>query len=343
MSSFQEASMSISNFQLQYILRSYSQVLADRTRASKVYVNKEEVTISSESKKGLLVDSVVQEIMGQSTNGIQLNETGLNISDQLSQEYGHSLEISAHHSMKNGLFEELKPMNQPPEIINGQKLIETLKVLSEGRCLCKMEIPHTRYGWITLILGLQPAGNSYYLLIDKVSGFENALSHSETQEISIEFLEPDGILCQLNTRVFKCSPGAIWAEPPESIYRIQRRRYFRVKARLGTAIVFHLDQAGEGKADVRDYSLGGLAFFMDRHLKLTVGDQLKKNELRILRKSEPVSFHIPTAIVRRIEPQAGGKDVCALEFLEISDATTEQLWRHIFKEQRLVLRKIKRV
>ena len=74
-----------------------------------------------------------------------------------------------------------------------------------------------------------------------------------------------------------------------------------------------------------------------------MGDQLKKIQLRIPHKYEAVIFHIPIAIVRRIEPQAGGKDICALEFLEMSEATKEQLWRHIFKEQRLILQKVKRV
>ncbi len=54
---------------------------------------------------------------------------------------------------------------------------------------------------------------------------------------------------------------------------------------------------------MRDYGLGGLAFFMQRHLKLAVGDPLKKIELRIPDRNEAVIFHIPIAIVRRIESQ----------------------------------------
>lgn len=228
-----------------------------------------------------------------------------------------------------------------PEIIYGEKLLEMLKVLSESRRFCKMEIPHTNYGWITLVLGLQPVGRLNYLLIDKVAGFEQRLSRSLNQEISVEFLETDGVPCQFRARVFECRPEAIWVELPTSLYRIQKRRFFRVKARLGTAIVFHLDQAIEEKASVKDYSLGGVAFFMDRHLKLAVGDQPKEMELRIPQRNGSVSFHIPLATVIRIEPQIGGKDICALEFSEIPEATREQLWRHIFKEQRLFLRKTK--
>jgi c-di-GMP-binding flagellar brake protein YcgR len=230
-----------------------------------------------------------------------------------------------------------------PEIIYGEKLLEMLKVLSESRRFCKMEIPHTNYGWITLVLGLQPVGSLNYLLIDKVAGFEQRLSRSQNQEISVEFLETDGVPCQFKARVFECRPEAIWVELPTSLYRIQKRKFFRVKARLGTAIVFHLDQAMEEKADVKDYSLGGVAFFMDRHLKLTVGDQLKEVELRIPQRSERINFHIPLATVRRLEPQMGGKDICALEFLEMSDATRELLWRHIFREQRMFLRKTRGV
>ena len=152
-------------------------------------------------------------------------------------------------------------MNQSAEIVGGQKLVETLKVLSEAKCYCRMEIPHTGYSWITLIVGLR-TDNSNYLSIDKVTGFEEAFTHAQDKEISIEFLEPDGIPCQFKTRVLECCPESILAEIPGSIHRIQKRRYFRVKAGLETAVVFQLDQAVEEKAVVRDYALGGLAFFM---------------------------------------------------------------------------------
>ncbi len=86
--------MSIRNFQVQYILRSYSRQLANRVMVSKRYIDGEEVIISSESKKRLLVENIVQEIMSQFTSGTQLNETAREILERLSKEYGQPLEVS---------------------------------------------------------------------------------------------------------------------------------------------------------------------------------------------------------------------------------------------------------
>ena len=91
--------MHITNFQVQHILRSYSRQLADGSRVSKGKPNKntaqkDEVNISAESKKRLLADKITQELMSQFTNGFELNQTGRDILDRLSQEYGHPLEVS---------------------------------------------------------------------------------------------------------------------------------------------------------------------------------------------------------------------------------------------------------
>ena len=91
--------MIITNFNVQHILRSYSRQLADGSRVSKSKVDKrtaqkDEVSISSESKKRLLADKISNEIISQFTNGSELTETGKNILTRLSQEYGETLELS---------------------------------------------------------------------------------------------------------------------------------------------------------------------------------------------------------------------------------------------------------
>ena len=91
--------MIINNFNVQHILRSYSRQLADGSRVSKAKVDKktaqkDEVSISPESKKRLLTDKISKEIINQFTTGSELTETGRNILDRLSQEYGEPLELS---------------------------------------------------------------------------------------------------------------------------------------------------------------------------------------------------------------------------------------------------------
>lgn len=229
-------------------------------------------------------------------------------------------------------------MSQTPEVLDGTRLLGTLHGLIDSRRVCRMEIPNTPFSWITLILGMQSMKGSHFLLIDKVAGFEKALSQSRKKDIAIDFMESDGVPCYFKTEVVELRPDALWVEMPEFIMRMQKRRFYRVKARLGTQLIFRPAPGQEEKAQVRDYSMGGVAFFMDRHVDLHEENQVSDVELRIPHAQECLTFYNPLAEVLRIEPQATGKDICVLEFLGMSEATKERLWRHIFDEQRMLLK-----
>src|SRR5512139_3140724 len=110
-------------------------------------------------------------------------------------------------------------MDQSAEVLDGNSLIGTLHGAIESRRVCKMEIPNTKFVWITLILGIQSIGDSHYLLIDKVSGFEKAVNQSRNEEIAVDFMEADGVPCHFTTRVVKLRPEALWVEMPQSIFR----------------------------------------------------------------------------------------------------------------------------
>ncbi len=93
--------MVITNFQVQHILRAYSQQLSVRSRASKektdrTAVQKDEVMISQESKKRLIADQVSHEIVAQLVNGSERNDTSRTILNRLSQEYGRPLDVENH-------------------------------------------------------------------------------------------------------------------------------------------------------------------------------------------------------------------------------------------------------
>ena len=91
--------MTITNFDVQQVLRTYHRQLAEKTRLSRerVYrkiIQQDSITISQESRKRLLTDRITQEIRNQFLNGPERNETMEAILDQLSQEYGKPLEVS---------------------------------------------------------------------------------------------------------------------------------------------------------------------------------------------------------------------------------------------------------
>jgi c-di-GMP-binding flagellar brake protein YcgR len=228
------------------------------------------------------------------------------------------------------------------EIVEGQRLIEMLHGLIDSRKMCRMEIPHTNHGWITLLLGIDRGPGSDYLLIDQITGFEKILSHYPSREISLEFLERDGVPCRFRTRVAECGGKVIRTELPRSISRMQKRKSFRTRARSGAEILFHRGGGKEGRARVKDYSLGGVSFFVETFLEICIGEELTHIALRIPWEDHSASFDIPRAVVRRLEDASSGNVLCAIEFLEMPGKTKELLWHHLFEEERVTLRKTRK-
>ncbi len=233
---------------------------------------------------------------------------------------------------------------QYSEIITGdQAIINTLRPLIDSRIVCKMGIPRTRQSWITLLLEIRRVGNAYNLLIDRVAKFENVLSKLPDKEVSLEFTDKVGVPCWFYTKVIAYH-NEILSELPEVIYRIQRRQYFRIEAFLGTEITFLAGSSTERKkATVKNYSAGGVAFFMEKELKLSVGDLLTDIHLNIPEGGELTHFHILKASIRRIEPESlyGVKALCAIEFIETQRETRNNILSHVIRQQMVMIRRVR--
>jgi len=92
--------MVITNFYLQHILKAYSQQLSNRTRVSRdkareTTVQRDEVILSQESKKKMMADKVILQLISQLTGYTERNETAQEILNRLSEEYGRPLDVSA--------------------------------------------------------------------------------------------------------------------------------------------------------------------------------------------------------------------------------------------------------
>jgi c-di-GMP-binding flagellar brake protein YcgR len=233
-------------------------------------------------------------------------------------------------------------MEPSVEIIQGEQMRQVLSDLIDSRKICRMEVPRTGYGWFVLLLGIRREKGFDYLLIDRIGGFEKALADSQDAEILIEFLEKSGAHCHFKTRTVKTHPDGILAELPGSISRLQKRAYFRMGALLGAEVAFQSSANHETRGPVKDYSLGGVSFRTKESPSFPVGYQLTDICLTLPQGQEWICFRIPQAIVRRVEQDPHGENLYGLEFQEIDEKTKEQLWRHIFKVQRLSLQKTKK-
>lgn len=233
---------------------------------------------------------------------------------------------------------------QYSEIITGnQAIINTLQPLIDSRIVCKMGIHRAQQSWITLLLEIRRVGNRYNLLIDRVAGFEDVHSKFPNEEVSLEFTDEVGVPCWFYTKVI-ASHKEILSELPEVIYRVQRRQYFRIEAFLGTEITFLVGSSTERKkATVKNYSAGGVAFFMEKDLKLNVGDLLIDIHLNIPEDGKLTGFHNLKAAIRRIEQGSryDEKALCAMEFIEIQREIKSNIFAHIFKQQLKMIQRIR--
>jgi len=232
-------------------------------------------------------------------------------------------------------------MDSSVEIIRGPKVKEILQNLVLSGQMCKMEISRTPYSWLTLLSEIKEDGEGILLLVDRIPDFEKALSASRRQEVLVEYLENDGVPRSFLSRVIQVDTRGIWVEFPGKIQRDQKRKFFRLRAPSGTEIFFRRDAGKEEKGTVKDYSLGGVAFLINKEVSLKPGDQLKNLRLCIPEGREVLKVSVSLAVVIRAEPDSfQGQPFYALEFLEFPEASKKEFTRHIFEKQRNLLRRV---
>jgi hypothetical protein len=234
-------------------------------------------------------------------------------------------------------------MNHPPtDIILGKRALDLLQYIIDSRGLCKISIPDTPLCWTTLLGAIERQGKGDLLLIQGRPDLEEAFSSSGKGEVLLEYADENGGLCHCMVEVIRSSAGKVWGKLPAVIYRVQRRMFFRVKAQEGTEIVFPLGPQREVQGGVRDYSLGGVAFWSEEPLPLKAGDLMEDLSLRIPERGGMIEIPIYAAVVRRVEPGSRPeKSLYALEFLGMARWTRRQFASHILGKKRILLRKFK--
>jgi hypothetical protein len=231
---------------------------------------------------------------------------------------------------------------QPTDIILSKKALELLRYIIDSRGPCKISIPDTPLCWTTLLSAVEREGSADLLLIQGNPELGEALSLSGKGEVLLEYSDENGVLCHFMVEVVRTSEERVWGKLPAVIYRVQRRMFFRVKAQPGTEVVFTLEPGIEVRGSVRDYSLGGLAFWSEEPLPLKIEDLVEDLCLRIPEKGTWVEVFIFGAVVRRVERGTGrGKSLYALELLGMARRTRRMFASHILGRKRMLLRKFK--
>jgi c-di-GMP-binding flagellar brake protein YcgR len=226
---------------------------------------------------------------------------------------------------------------------DGESILKTLQAIIDNRVVGKLEIPETKYSWITMILDIKRIEGSSFLSIERIDGLESLLSKFPTREVSLEFMDKGGVPCRFRTRVVEYRFNDIWSELPKEIYRIQKRQFFRINAPPGAKITFKMGPAQQEKGEVKNLCEGGVAFFTEKDLNLKAGDLLNDVTLNIPEGDEKLLFYIHQAVIRRMSKPSGRerKTLYGSEFLEMSKETRDKINAYIFQQQMVVIRKLK--
>ena len=224
-----------------------------------------------------------------------------------------------------------------------ESILKTLQAIIDNRVVGKLQIPDSKYSWITTILDIKRIEGSSFLSIERIDGLESLLSKFPKQEVSLEFMDKGGVPCRFRTRVVEYRFNDIWSELPKEIYRIQKRQFFRIDTPPGAKITFRMGPAQQEKGEMKNLCEGGVAFFTEKDLNLHAGDILKDVNLNIPEGDERLRFHIPQAVIRRMSKPSGRerRTLYGSEFLEMSKETRDKINAYVFQQHLVVIQKLK--
>lgn len=230
-----------------------------------------------------------------------------------------------------------------PDKIGGKSLFTLFGRLKEERIPLQFTVFGRDYERLSLITGVKRGDNGSFVLIDSPSRLREDLPECEGLQVKVEFLDSDHIQYAFRSHITRVSEEDIWLVLPEFVERIQRRRYFRIAAPIGTKISFIRD----GKpleASVVNLSEGGALLTFSRHSqegpRLRAGEELHKLHLRCPEERVSTELRIGKAIVRRAEKNPlTPHPTYACQFLDMDSREKHALEVFIFQCQRKMLQK----
>lgn len=154
-------------------------------------------------------------------------------------------------------------------------------------------------------------------------------------ELSVYFLTEGGIKNYFNTHVIGFKEEVIrmvrMRKPAvESIFKIQRRSFFRVNAELELAVKDSLGSRFLVRTE--DIGGGGTSFLSDAKITLKVGDKLACWLLVTYRNGsmEHVNFEGEIVRIKKLET---GRNLVMVKFSSISDSERQKIIRYCFERQ----------
>jgi c-di-GMP-binding flagellar brake protein YcgR len=149
--------------------------------------------------------------------------------------------------------------------------------------------------------------------------------------VPIEFIIKDHRLAKFQDEIIYTSPL------PETLVRVQRRQFYRVDIPLSllASCTLHPGAANERDLDIADISLGGIGFTFQETppVQFKIGDTFEECEIRLPGTS---SFTVDLQVKNILTKMINNKKIIivGLEFLELPEATLNQIQRFIYETER---------
>jgi len=143
------------------------------------------------------------------------------------------------------------------ERVTGDKILKIFDRLKKERTILKLNILGIGYEGLSIIIDVKGFNKPPYFLIDLPGGAQDNLLNARGKTVAIEFTGNDKVPCSLKSVIESVTEKNISIIFPGVITRLQRRKYFRIPAPLGTkAIIIEKDARYE--FNVIDISEGGI-------------------------------------------------------------------------------------
>jgi len=233
------------------------------------------------------------------------------------------------------------------EILSGKDLLRFFRDLKKNKTVIRINLLGHAYERLTMVVRVLGDTIPYHFQIDYPKGFKKAVRKISTWKIRFEFKGKDKLVYRFRTLGGYLSGTDIFIPFPGHIERIQRRRYFRLEAPLGTRMVvtryartheFTLLNISEGGA------LVGSGKGSSRRPVFQEGDLLRNMTIFFESEDQQMTIPIQKAMVRRLD-----KDPLtyryryALQFMDLGQDETTDLKELIYVFQRDFLKKRQKV
>jgi hypothetical protein len=232
-------------------------------------------------------------------------------------------------------------------ILYGKDLLRFFQDLKKNKTVIKINLLGHSYERLTMVVGVVSDGIPYHFQIDYPKGFEEAIRKTSSWKIRFEFKANDKLVYRFRTLGGYLSGRGVFIPFPPHIERVQRRRYFRVEAPLGTQMIITQDTRN-ATFILLDISEGGALIRpgeeFSRRPVFQKGDFLRDILIRYDKDGEPSTIPLEKAMVQRLERDPlTHRYQYALRFLELDKNVRNNLRELIYFFQRDFLQKRQKV